>query len=45
MGKFLGMLSSDAYGAKVSEMKIGHYNIPAAKVVASVRLKRAMIDL
>ena len=35
MGKFLGMLSSDAYGSKVAEMKIGHYNIPAAKVVAA----------
>lgn len=35
MGKFLGMLSSDAYGAKVAEMKIGHFNIPAASVVAA----------
>lgn len=35
MGKFLGMLSSDAYGAKVAEMKIGHFNIPADSVVAA----------
>ena len=31
MGRFLGQLSSDAYGALVDEMKVGHFNIPAAK--------------
>ena len=34
MGRFLGQLSSDAYGATVDEIKVGHFNIPAAKVVA-----------
>ena len=34
MGRFLGKLSSDAYGVKIDEMKVAHYNIPAAKVVA-----------
>lgn len=35
MGRFLGQLSSDAFGAKVDEMKVGHYHIPAEKVVAA----------
>lgn len=35
MGRFLGQLSSDAFGAKVDEMRVGHYNIPAEKVVAA----------
>lgn len=35
MGKYLGMLSADAFTASVAEMKVGHYNIPAAKVVAA----------
>lgn len=34
MGRYLGSLSSDAYDAVVNEMRIGHYNIPAASVVA-----------
>lgn len=34
MGKFLGKLSTDAAGVSVDELKIGHFNIPAAKVVA-----------
>lgn len=34
MGRFLGQLSSDAYGALVDEIKVGHFNIPADKVVA-----------
>ena len=35
MGRFLGRLSSDAFDEVVNEMKIGHYRIPAAKVVAA----------
>lgn len=35
MGRFLGQLSSDAFGAKVEELKVGHYHIPAEKVVAA----------
>lgn len=35
MGRFLGQLSSDAFGAKVDEMKVGHYHIPAENVVAA----------
>lgn len=35
MGRFLGLLSSDAFDAKVDEMRVGHYNIPAEKVVAA----------
>lgn len=35
MGRFLGQLSSDAFSAKVGEMRVGHYNIPAEKVVAA----------
>jgi hypothetical protein len=34
MGKFLGRLSSDSFDAVVSEIKVGHYNITAASVVA-----------
>ena len=34
MGKFLGRLSSESFDAVVSEIKVGHYNIPAASVVA-----------
>jgi hypothetical protein len=34
MGRFLGQLSSDAYGATVDEIRVGHFNIPADKVVA-----------
>lgn len=34
MGRFLGQLSSDAFGKTVNEMKVAHYNIPAAQVVA-----------
>lgn len=34
MGRFLGKLSSDAYGVTVNEVKIGHFHIPAAQVVA-----------
>jgi hypothetical protein len=35
MGRFLGQLSSDAFGYPIGEMKIAHYNIPAAQVVAA----------
>lgn len=35
MGRFLGKLSSDAFGATVDEMRVAHYNIPAEKVVAA----------
>lgn len=35
MGRFLGQLSSDAFGYKINEMKLAHYNIPADKVVAA----------
>jgi len=35
MGRFLGNLSSDAFGYPVGEMKVAHYNIPADKVVAA----------
>ena len=34
MGRFLGQLSSDAFGVVVDEVRIGHFHIPAAKVVA-----------
>lgn len=34
MGRFLGMLSSDSL-AKVDEIKVGHFNIPAEQVVAA----------
>ena len=35
MGRFLGQLSSDADGITIGEMKVAHFNIPAAKVVAA----------
>lgn len=35
MGRFLGQLSSDADGITIGEMKVAHFNIPAAQVVAA----------
>lgn len=35
MGRFLGSLSSDSDGYTIGEMRVAHYNIPAASVVAA----------
>lgn len=34
-GRFLGELSSEVYGVSLGEMRVGHFQIPAAQVVAA----------
>jgi len=35
MGKFAGKLNTEGYGVQVAELKVAHYNIPAAQVTAA----------
>lgn len=35
MGKYAGKLNTEGYGVQAAEMKVAHYNIPAAQVTAA----------